>query len=197
MDQKIEILSQEREKMRDESISLGQRIHKTIIIYFTIAIAIIGLSFKENIFPSKNNLEIIVFFLSQIEFFLAILCITIISNQHVHAGYLQAIETKINVELKSKLLIWENHITKKFLYGSGSAFYFGTVLYTLIFTLIFVYMIYLFAIIYDNYYISFVLFLEMILAFFLIKKQQADQKNTYKYAIEKIDLADQVPACKS
>ena len=188
MDPKIEILCRERDKMRDESIALGQRIHRTIILFFTIAIAIVGLTFQENTLMGIKNLEVIVFSLSQIEFILVILCIVIISNQHVHAGYLQALETKINIELESELLIWENFITPKFLAGRKSAFFLGTVFFSLSLAFIFFYIMYLFAFRYSNYTISLILLIEMILSFLLARKQNAEQNNTYRYAIEKINL---------
>jgi len=188
MDPKIEILCRERDKMRDESIALGQRIHRTIILFFTIAIAIVGLTFQENTLMGIKNLEVIVFSLSQIEFILVILCIVIISNQHVHAGYLQAIETKINAELGSELLIWENLITPRFLAGRKSAFFLGTVCFSLSLAFIFFYMMYLFAFRYGNYIISLILLIELVLSFLLARKQNAEQNNTYRYAIEKINL---------
>ncbi len=62
------------------------------------------------------------FALSQVEFFLAMFILALISNQNVHAGYIKALERKINHMCGEFLSCWELEATAKFLFHRRGSF---------------------------------------------------------------------------
>jgi len=152
MHQEIEILCKERDKMRDESIVLGERLHKTILIFFSIGIATIGIAIEKDLMEGNNTRELIVIVLSQLQFVLALLWMTIQANQRVHAGYLQAIEHKINKHLETDIIVWESHVAKKYLRKPSGSYFIGSLIFSVAMVAMFVYSIYLSPLCMSNIY---------------------------------------------
>ena len=129
--QKLHFLFKEKSEHRDEIIEIDRTYFKSLFLFFTLLGVFAGVYFSEYAINKTTTRVWLLFVLSQLQFILGILNISLISLQNVHVGYVRALENKINKLSKEKLSIWDTEVAfhyivkpKSILYQSNIVIYF-------------------------------------------------------------------------
>jgi hypothetical protein len=164
----LDILLREKRELRDEIIAMQKSIHRIVFVFLTVAVAVAGIFFNQYFSSNTEYKGYLTFILIQIEIGMSTFLISLIAHQNVSAGYIAAIENKINKIAGKNYLIYENKLSPIFTYGLR-----GPSIYTIIITVIF-YLAVLFTLIYIGYstiaffWFGIVLTLEIIIVLVLL-----------------------------
>ena len=115
---KVQSLCSERDGLRREIILMEKSMHQCAFTFLLVAGAWAGILVQARAISADKLIDpgMILMIISQIEVFMALFAILLMSNMNVHAGYIRAIETKINLLAADKLNCWETEVTKKYLF---------------------------------------------------------------------------------
>jgi hypothetical protein len=129
----IDAICQERNGLRLEIIQMEGSIHRGVFVFVTVAAAFAGLYWDPRVvpnsgtpatlFPNPATRATLLFALSQVEFFLALILLLLFGNMTVHAAYIQALEQQINQLAGRRVSLWESAASPRFVFGWKSAFF--------------------------------------------------------------------------
>jgi hypothetical protein len=111
----LEAIISERNGLRSEIILMVKSIHQAGFAFVTVSMIVVGLYMRSDIIPDANSRILLLFLLTQVLVFLQFVVVALTANHNVHAGYIEALEYKLNSICKSKVCIWEHEIGRKFL----------------------------------------------------------------------------------
>lgn len=117
---KVNLLLNEREGLREEMIAL-QNMMPYVLFYFLAAIAsAITVIVRKGSQGQEHTL--IRQIVPQVVFFLSLVLLLLSANLQVHAGYVHAIEDRINRMVGENLNCWESQVTAEFVGNWKSAY---------------------------------------------------------------------------
>lgn len=125
---KIEILSKERDKLRDEMLSKQTSIRSMILAFLTIGAAMTGAALNNSLFANEENRSIFFLAMSQLEMVVLSVALSYWASQRVHAGYIAAVERRINHLANENLSLWESYVGREFFFSRRGMVFRGTAL---------------------------------------------------------------------
>lgn len=135
----IDVLAQERSDLRGEIGLLENSMIKITLLFVTVTVGFIALYVKKEIVNDKETLGFLLLLLSQVEIVCGLLVISIMINIGVHAGYMRGLEHQINRFFQKNVSIWETVITRKYIAGKRSPFFWASCMWFGIGILVFVF----------------------------------------------------------
>lgn len=112
----------ERSGLRAELLEMEKAMHQVVFAFVTVAASVAGIYWGE-VIQNERVRTVLVFGLTQVDFFFGLFLIALTANQNVHAAYIRALEEQINELCGRRANIWESEITVRFLFGRTSAFF--------------------------------------------------------------------------
>lgn len=138
---KIDLLCHEKREMRDEILEMQKSMHRVVFAFISISLAMIGTYFTEYITKNPEFKGYLAFFLMQAQLSLALFLTSLISHQSVSAGYIAAIEMKINEIVGEKLSFFETTVAPRYLFSPHGPFFYSTVLIVLTVVVVMVFLL--------------------------------------------------------
>ena len=89
--------------------------HQAVFAFVALAGVLAGTALKKDIGFDENARRFLVFCITQMEFFVALFVTSLVACQNVHAGYIRAIEKRINELCGETVNIWESKICDRFI----------------------------------------------------------------------------------
>ena len=185
---KIEAICQERNGLRLEIIEMEKSMHRCLFAFIAVSIGIIGLYYEPAIITDESTRAMLIFVIIQVEVLLSVFGICLISNQNIHAGYINALEHKINLLLDDQVNIWESEITKNYLFKLRGSFVWCVTFLCILLSAIYIMGI---TIAYSNInrmVYGIILALEFIAIVVLLIVTSLDQKRVSKIAMDKLNI---------
>jgi hypothetical protein len=134
----INAINHERDGLRNEIIQYESSMHRTMFAFITIAGVSAGIYFdKVGVSLSSSERPVILFLMSQVECFLSLFGMLLIAAQNMHAGYIRALEKKLNQLSGETISIWESEIVPRYMGHPRAAFFWANVLFVLSLVLVF------------------------------------------------------------
>lgn len=118
---KIEIMLKERDSLRMEMISVSASMNRSIFIFLTTAAIAAGIYWSDKLAFQANARSILLFSLTQVEYFVLLFLLSRASNQSVHSGYLQSLERRINAVAGEVVGCWESVAVKHYVFHPKSS----------------------------------------------------------------------------
>lgn len=125
--EKATLMAQERNELMTEIVELQKQISRAVFAFITVAGAMIVAGVSKEVLEDVNLNRMVVFALSQVEFFIAIYIIAVTYNMFCHAIYIMAIESKINRLAGERIAMWQS-IASEHLWGRKSILLWGLVI---------------------------------------------------------------------
>jgi len=139
--EKAQLISKEMDRMRQEIIMNARSMHRTFFVFITAFVGIAGVYFGKGIIDERHK-AVFILLLSQVEILLCLFLASLTCFQNVHAGYIRALEHKLNELAQDNISIWESKIVPKWMVRPSSAFFVTCSLQALAYIVIFVILIY-------------------------------------------------------
>ncbi len=111
----LEAIISERDGLRQEIMLMVGNFHPAGFAFVTVAMIVVGIYLKKDIIQDEDTRMLLLFLLTQVAVFLQFVVVTLTANQNVHAGYIEALERKLNSICNSNACIWEHEINRNFL----------------------------------------------------------------------------------
>lgn len=111
----LKAIISERDGLRNEIMLMVGNIHRAGFAFVTVVGVLAGIYFGQDIIRNKEYPILLLFLLTQIAVFLEFVVVALTANQNVHAGYIEALERKLNSLCNSNVCIWEHEINRNFL----------------------------------------------------------------------------------
>jgi hypothetical protein len=127
----LEAMCQERHGLRLEVIQMESSMHRAVFLFVTVAATFAGIYWDKRVVPGASTRAALLFALSQFEWFLSILLVSLFSNQDVHVGYIRSLEEQINLVAGRPISLWDSMATKRYIAHPFSAFFWLSILIAL------------------------------------------------------------------
>lgn len=121
----VDILNEmisERHDLRIEIIEMEKSMHKAVFLLVTLALTLFGLQSGKFQMPLGIPLDHVFIAVTQIECFIIIFVLSLVANQNVHAGYIMALERKINDLAGKNIALWETEACSEHLFHLRGSF---------------------------------------------------------------------------
>ncbi|MHC4120818.1 MAG: hypothetical protein ACYSWO_25280 [Planctomycetota bacterium] len=118
----LKAIISERDGLRSETILMVKSIHQAGFAFVTVSIFVVGLYLKENFIQDSASKIVLLFLLTQVLVFLQFVTVALTANHNVHAGYIEAVEHKLNSICQAKVCIWEHEVGRKYLVSPRCSF---------------------------------------------------------------------------
>lgn len=178
----IDLLFKEKDDMRKEILQVEGSLLNIFIASMTALVALIGVYFSKDFIAIPSLKPQLLFALSQLEYLFIIIGILQTALINVHAGYICAIENKINSLANASISKWESSISPLFISSpKGISFWATSALWT---CFIVVYIIINTMVYYStrNSYIYILSIVEMVIALILSLLAISEKRRTAEYA---------------
>lgn len=139
----IDTILHERDGLRAELIEYEKSMHRSIFAFVAIGGVAMSIHFNKGAASNFTDGPILLFLLSQIEFFLSLFGMALIAGQSMHAGYISALEKKLNELAGATASIWESEIVPHYMMHPRGSFFFANLLLTFFSIAIFLAFVYL------------------------------------------------------
>lgn len=138
----IDAINHERDGLRAEIIEYERSMHRAVLAFVTVAGIAAGFYFQKTGALDPSEKSTIFFMLSQVECFLSLFGIQLIAAQNMHAGYIRALEKKLNQLSGGTISIWESEIVPRYMGHPRGSFFWANVLFILSLVIVFVLFVY-------------------------------------------------------
>jgi hypothetical protein len=119
---KLSTICSERDGLRNEVISYAKSMHQAMFAFLTAAITFAGIYLNPSFIKDEHTRSVLMFLITQVEFFLALFVIGIQHCAMVASAYIEALEYKINKLSEDTVSIWQSKVVRAYVRSSGSAF---------------------------------------------------------------------------
>jgi len=131
----IEILLKEKREMRDHILETQRSMHRVMFTILTVATGSTTAFFSDVFSNHQADKSYLTFFLAQLGLALVTFHAILIVGQQVSAGYIAALENKINSIAKTKLVIFESLVSPLYFQSPRGASIYLSALLVLFFAL--------------------------------------------------------------
>lgn len=185
----IELLQKEKNEMRCEIVNLLNHEMKIVYLFISSFLATSGSLYiwKKDILKNMNDsglMEIIIFLLSQLSWFFAVLLIAVVSQMATYSGYVRAIEYKQNTMLKQNLFIWEHDLAQNFFYTRKGNYFWSVS--SIVLSVIILFVIFMFINLkQENFFLFGVILIELTICIVLLIRLSTESNRVYDYTLSK------------
>jgi hypothetical protein len=106
----------ERHDLRIELIEMEKSVNRALLLFVMLALALLGIESGTLKMPPGVSQDHLFVALTQVEYFIGLFLLLLLANQSVHAGYIMALETKINGLFGKKITLWESEVVSTYLF---------------------------------------------------------------------------------
>lgn len=192
----IRIMIKEREELRNEIIALMKGLVNVGLFFLPVVATTLGLLVSndlvrtdtENMLIKSSYFSIIIFVLSQLEYFLGIMAMIMLCSMSVHAGYIRAMSKKINSYAEEIVTLWEAEMVPNFVFGPRATFFWLSVTVYALALVSFVYLVIKSTMVFNPFISGIIFTVEIILGIIFIIFTLKEGERSYRHAMKKFDL---------
>lgn len=122
-EQELQLITAQLQLLRAEAIEMQKAMHQVMFAFLTVTAVIGGQWSEDKPLIQPQNRDILIFALTQVEFFLGTFAVSLYLNQSVHTGYMAALEEQANLRLGKPLFLWESDVARRFIASPESPFF--------------------------------------------------------------------------
>ncbi len=120
--EQAKVIIAERSDLRSEIIQMVKSMHQAVFAFVSVSVMVVGLYLKKDIIQDDETRMWFLFFLTQVLVYLEFVMVILTANHNVHAGYIEALERKLNSIFNSNVSIWEHQINPRFMVSAKCSF---------------------------------------------------------------------------
>lgn len=124
----LAIICRERDSLRQELVEMEKAMHKTLFAFVAACVAFVGIYLDKTIITDSQARYLLLLGLTQVEFLAWLFVISLMNNQNVHAGYIRALEHRINEIVGHPVSFWDSEISRVFIASPRGMFFWSTFL---------------------------------------------------------------------
>lgn len=140
---KLESISNEMSAHRNEIIEMEKGFIRCAFGFVTIAIGLIGLILGKDIISNDILRDTLILCFTQIEFFIALVALALLSNLSIHAAYISCLEKKVNSLCQETILCWESELSPRYIFHPRGSYFWITFLLIIFFLSTYFFLIYM------------------------------------------------------
>jgi hypothetical protein len=161
---------------------MEKAMHKTLFAFIAACVAFVGIYLDKTIIADSQVRYLLLLGLTQVEFFAWLFVISLMNNQSAHAGYIRALEHRINDIVGHPVSFWESEIARRFIASRRGTFFWSTTLLVVLSFLVFGLCTILILEHFRSVWLGIALLFEVALTFVLLVAGTRETDRVYAYA---------------